>query len=133
MSLTLQPIETLLTTGLAGAIISWGQKGNGPAIVKRANTALAIVASGNALIAGNATLGVQLLGSALNASDLDPAVATAIQGLFAIGAQQLGLLATLQGATVTGEFAETVATNIAAGITAAANAELAKYGTPAAA
>jgi hypothetical protein len=133
MNLALQPIETLLATGFAGAIISWGQKGNGPAIVKRANTALAVVAAGNALLAGNSAQGVQLFSSALQSSDLDPGVATAIQGLFSIGAQQLGLIATVNGVTAAGQLAETVATNIAAGITAAANAEIAKYGTPASA
>lgn len=126
--MNLVPIEQLVATGIAGEIISGGQKGNAAAIVKRANTALAVSAAFAQLSQGNAAPGVTALGSALSNSDLDPAVAIAVQGLFGIFAQQAALFLNINASLPgLGTVATTIMQNVASGITTAANAELAKY------
>ncbi len=125
--------EQLGATLLTGLIISGGQKGDPVKIVKRANTALAVATAVTALGDGDAAGGVAALQGILSDTNLDPGVALAVHGLFGIGAQQLALLSSLNKALpFFGASAEAVAMNIAAGITQAANAEIAKYGQQAA-
>jgi hypothetical protein len=129
MSLSVVPFEQAAAEALTGLAITGGQAGNAASIVKRANTALAVAQAVQQLAAGNAAPAIAAIQTILANSSMDPGVALAVQGLFAIGQQQLqlvqsfGNLIPLAGAT-----AEAVANNVAAGITAAANAEIAKYG-----
>jgi hypothetical protein len=126
------PFEQLIATALAGEIISGGQNGNAANIVKRANTALAVGTAVSQLGQGNAAPGVQALGVALASSNLDPGVSLAVQGLFGIASQQAELIAELNKAIpALSSQATTLIANVAAGVIAAANAEIAKYGTPA--
>lgn len=130
MSLTIKPFEQLAAEAITGLIITGGQKGNATNIVKRATTALAVSTAFTDIASGNAAAGVAALQAAVSNSSLDPGVGLAVQGLFGIAAQQLSLASTLNNALpIFGASAEAVATNVAAGVTAAANAEIAKYGT----
>ena len=126
--MTIQPFETLIAEALAGAIISGGQKGNGPAIIKRAQTALAIASGFQQLAQGNAAPGVAAIQTALTNADLDPGVALAINGVFSIGAQQASLLASINAMIPgLGTVALTISENVATGVISAANAEIAHY------
>lgn len=131
MSLTIKPFEQLIAEALTGEIITGGQKGNAAAIVKRANTALAIAQGVAAISAGNAGPGVASIGAALASSQLDAGVALAINGLIAIAGQQVELFATINAALpMLGTVATSVIANVTAGIISAATAELAKYQAP---
>jgi hypothetical protein len=131
MSLTVAPFEQVAAEALTGLIITGGQNGNAANIVKRATTALAIVAAFNAINSGNAAAGIAAIQAALSNANMDPGVNLALQGLFSIGSQMLALNANIAaGLPLVGTTIEAVVTNISAGVTAAANAEIAKYGTP---
>jgi hypothetical protein len=133
MSFNIQPFESLIASAITGEIISGGQKGNAASIVKRANTALAVATALQQFAEGNAAPGIAALGAALGSSDLDPGVSLAVHGLFALLGQQTALLASINSAIPgLGTVATTVSENVITGIIAAANAEIAKYGTPAA-
>jgi hypothetical protein len=134
MNLSIQPFESLIASAITGEIISGGQNGNAANIVKRANTALQVATAFQQLSAGNAAPGVQALSAALSSSELDPGVALAVQGVFGIAGQQSALISAINSA-IPGLSAVPTAiiANVTAGIVAAANAEIAKYGTPAAA
>ncbi len=128
MSIT--PFEQLIAEGLTGLIITGGQGGNAANIVKRANTALEVVSAFNAINTGNAAQGVGLLQAAMSNADLDPGVNLAVQGLIGLGVQALSLNSNLAaGIPLIGTTAEAITANVLAGITAAANAEIAKYKT----
>lgn len=127
MNLSIVPFEQLIAEGLTGAIISGGQGGDAAKITKRANTALAVIAGLNQINGGDAAGGVQALSAAISSADLDPGVSLAVQGLFTIAAKQAQLLASVGGTTLIGGVAEQIYANVASGVSAAANAELAKY------
>ena len=130
MSLSIQPFESLLASAITGLIITGGQKGVAASIVKRANTALAIGNALSSLEQGNSAPAIGALQGVINNSDLDPGVAVAVKGAFTLISQQSALLASINGAIPgLGTVEATVAANISAGIVAAANAEIAKYGT----
>jgi hypothetical protein len=128
MNLSIQPFESLIASAITGEIISGGQNGNAANIVLQVATAF------QQLSAGNAAPGVQALSAALSSSELDPGVALAVQGVFGIAGQQSALISAINSA-IPGLSAVPTAiiANVTAGIVAAANAEIAKYGTPAAA
>jgi hypothetical protein len=128
MNPLIQPFETAAAQALTGLIISGGQKGNAAAIVKRANTALAVAAAVTALASGNPAPAIAALQGVLSNADMDPGVALAVQGVFQIGQQQLALAQTLGNLIpLAGATAEAIAANVANGVTSAANAEIAKY------
>lgn len=127
------PIEQATATLLAGIIIPEGQGGNAVNIVKRANSALAAAAAINSVSSGDAAGGLAAITTALNNSNLDPAVVLALQNLLVLGLQQVSLAKSIASVIpILGVTATAVLGNLAAGITAAANAEIAKYGTAAA-
>lgn len=132
MPLIIDSAEVAAATILAGLIIAEGQSGDGPAILKRAQTALAVGESVAGLAEGNASAGIAALSAALANSDLDPAVILGLQSLVALGLQQAQIVVQLKGAVpLFGAQATEVLENVSAGIIAAANADIAKY-TPAA-
>jgi hypothetical protein len=127
MSLNIVPFEQAAAEMITGLLITGGQKGNAGSIVKRANTALAVADAFTAINSGDPT-GVVALQSALGNSNLDPGVNLGLQSLLAIGTQQLaGLSGLNKGLPLIGATATAIAANILTGITAAANAEIAKY------
>lgn len=127
MSLTMS-LETLAAEGFTGLFLSAGQKGDGAKITKRAQTVLEIVTALTAVEQGNTVQGTTTLTAAIGSSDLDPGEALALQGLFGQIAKQAAAIVDLENNTVAGQIAATVYTNIANGVAAACNAEIAKYG-----
>lgn len=126
------PFEQAAAEAITGLIVTGGQKGDAAKIVKRAQTALAVATAVTGLASGDPAPAIAALQAVLSNANMDPGVALAVQGLFSIGQQQLQLSATLgKLIPLAGATAEAVATNVAAGITAAANAEIAKYGSAA--
>jgi hypothetical protein len=122
------PFEQAAAEAITGLIVSAGQGGNAANITKRANTALAVAAAMTQLATGNAAPAIAAIQGILANSSMDPGVALAVQGLFQIGQQQLTLSASLGNLIpLVATTAEAVITNVAAGVTAAANAEIAKY------
>jgi len=131
MSLNIVPFEQAAAEMITGLLITGGQNGNAESIVKRANTALAVAGAFAAINSGDAN-GIAALQAALGNANLDPGVNLGLQSLLAIGTQQLATLATAnKGLPLIGATATAIAGNILSGITAAANAEIAKYGTSA--
>lgn len=131
--MNLVPLETIAAEGLTGLLISAGAKGVPATIVKRANAILAVVTSVTQINAGNTVAGLTALSSALSTSDLDPGEALALQGVITQIATQASLLNNVLGSTVLGTVGTAIYGNIATGVTNACQAEIAKYGTPAAA
>lgn len=129
MSLLIQPFEKTAAMLFAGLIISAGQKGDSVAILKRANTALAVSQGLSALAQGNATPGIAALESVLADQNLDPAVSASLTQAINLIIQQVSFVSLINSAIpLVGATAEIIAQNIADGVTAAANAEIAKYG-----
>lgn len=127
MNLNIVPFEQAAAEMITGLLITGGQNGNAETIVKRANTALAVAGAFTAINSGDPS-GITALQSALANSNLDPGVNLGLQSLLAIGTQQLATLGTAnKGLPLIGATATAVATNILAGIEAAAQAEIAKY------
>lgn len=127
MSLNIVPFEQGLAEMITGLLITGGQNGNAQSITKRANTALAVARAFTEINNGDPA-GIALLQGALSNADLDPGVNLGLQSLLAIATQQLGTLAaTNKGLPLIGATATAIATNVLAGITAAAQAELAKF------
>jgi hypothetical protein len=133
MSLSISPLETIAAEGLTGLIISAGAKGVAATIVKRATAVLAIVTAISQVGSGSTVTGLSALNSALASSDLDPGEALALQGVLTQVANQASLFNSVAGGSLAGVLASAVYANIAAGVTSACNAEIAKYGAPAAA
>ena len=128
--MALTPFEQAAAEAATGLIITGGQKGNATAIVKRAQTALAVGTALQGLAAGNSAPAISALQAVLQSASFDPGVALAVQGLVTLGQQQLALVNQLGSLIpLAGLTAEAVATNIAAGVIAAANAELKRYET----
>jgi hypothetical protein len=133
MNLVIAPLETIAAEGLTGLLISAGAKGVPAAIVKRANAILAVVTSVTAINSGNTVAGLSQLSTALATSDLDPGEALALQGVVTQIATQASLLNNVLGSTILGTAGTAIYANIATGVTNACNAEIKKYGSPAAA
>jgi hypothetical protein len=129
MSLNIVPFEQAAAEMITGLVITGGQNGNAANIVKRANTALAVAGAFTKINAGDPS-GIADIQAALTNSNLDPAVNLGLQSLLSIGTQQLAALAGAnKGLPLIGATASAIAGNILTGITAAATAEIAKYGT----
>jgi len=131
MALTIQPFEQVLAEFITGKYMTSGQDATTTAgqaaIVQRANTALEVVAAFNSINQGNVS-GLQSLQAVLSSTTTDPAMALVIQNLFTIGGSMLALNTNIvNGLPLIGATANQIASNIGAGITAAANAEIAKY------
>lgn len=131
MSLTIVPFETFIAEALTGQIIRGGQGGNAAKIVSRANVALEVVQAAQAINTGNAAQGIALLTAAAAKADVDPAFGLAVSGAMTLIAQQAALVKNIADVTLLGQAADLIEANIASGVTNAANAEIAKYGTPA--
>jgi len=132
MSLTIVPIEEFSAQLLAGLIIPEGQGGVAAKITARAETALAVATVLNDIVSGNAEGGLAAFTALLNDPNMDPAVAGALQNLVQLGFSQAQIASNVQKLIpLFGANAIAVLTNIAKGVTTAANLEIAKYGAPA--
>lgn len=128
MSISLQPLETIAATGITGLLITLGAKGLPATIVKRANAYLAIANAVTAAETGSVTSLISTLTNVISQSDLDPAEGLALTGLLTAIVNQLALLHSITGATLIGQALTMFLNNLAAGMTAGANAEIGKYG-----
>lgn len=122
------PIEQFSAELFAGLIIPQGQGGDAAKITARANTALGVAAVLSDLAAGNADAGLSAFTALLQNPNMDPAVAGAIQNLVQLGFAQIQLAQNVNSLIpLLGAQPAAVLGNIARGVTAAANAEIAKY------
>jgi hypothetical protein len=131
--MTLQPLETIAATGITGLLISLGAKGVAATLVKRANAYLKIADALIAAETGDVTSLIGTLTTVISTSDLDPAEGLALTGLLTAIVNQLALAKSLTGETLLGTAVTTFLNNLATGMEAGANAEIAKYGSAAAA
>lgn len=128
MSLTIQPFEQVVAETLTTWAIVGGQKGNAAAITARANAALAVASTIGSLASGNVTAAATALQAAVTTAGLEPGFALALQSLLGIVSAQAQAIQTAASAIpLAGEVLSAIDNNIVAGMTAAANAELAKY------
>lgn len=126
---TITPFEQFIAEALTGLIITGGQKGDAVAITKRATTALNVATAITSIASGDAATGIAALQQAATNANLDPGVNLAVQGAFSFVVQTSALNGVLlNGLPIIGATTEAIAVNFAKGVTAAANAELAKYG-----
>lgn len=134
MSLNIVPIEQFTAQLLAGLIIPQGQNGDAVKIVARGETALQLATVLDDIATGNAEAGLAAFTSFLQNPNTDPAVAGALQNLVQLGFAQLQIASNFNALIpFFGAQPAAVLDNIAKGMTAAANLEIAKYGTPPAA
>lgn len=133
MNFQLQPLETLAATGITGLLISIGAKGNAATLVKRANAYLAVAAAVGAAQTGDVNSLIATLTTVISTSNLDPAEGLALTGLLTAIVNQLAMGKAVAGTTLLGAQLTAFLNNIATGITAGAQAEIAKYGSAAAA
>lgn len=129
MSITLKSVGQLMAEGATLAAIDIGAK-DATDKYNRAQVALQVGAAFTAIASGDVAGGLATAQGAILGKVTDPGQVALVQGLFAVGVQQLQVASLassaipLLNATVTG-----VATEVAAGITAIASA----YKAPAAA
>jgi len=124
----LQPLETIAATGITGLLITLGAKGLPATLVKRANAYLTVANAIQAAETGSVTSLIGTLTTVISTSDLDPAEGLALTGLLTAIVNQLALAQSLTGATLLGQALSGFLNNLAAGMAAGANAEIAKYG-----
>jgi hypothetical protein len=124
----LQPLETIAATGITGLLITLGAKGLPATLVKRANAYLAVANAITAAESGSVTSLIGTLTTIISTSGLDPAEGLALTGLLTAIVNQLALAQSLTGATLIGETLTGFLNNLATGMAAGANAEIAKYG-----
>ena len=117
---------------LAGLLISSGQGGDAVKINARAQTALALAKLLSDTESGNGAQASADVLALVNTGNLDPGVALALTNYLAIGggllSQQANILKLLP---LLGTANDVLVQNLIQGITAAANAEIAKYPLPA--
>jgi hypothetical protein len=121
-------LEQGAVEALAGLLISAGQDGDGAKINARAQTALAIAKLLSDTEAGNgAQASVDVL-ALVQTGNIDPGVALALTNYLALGAGLLSAQANiLKLLPLLGTANDVLVQNLINGITAAANAEIAKY------
>lgn len=117
---------------LVGKVIEAGT-GMVPAkIAARAEELIAINTAILAINSGDPT-GLASLQAALSTTALDPGEALALQSLLASVSTQLSLLSNIAGSTLIGQASTVILDSVLGTATTAAQAYVAKYGTPAAA
>ena len=133
MSINFVPVEQIIPALVTGQVIKSGT--TDPVLInKRAQTALSVAAIFTDLAAGNASQALTDFSAVLTNPSLDPVVAFELQKLLAFGLQQLSVANMIGNATpLLGMTANAIVSNIAAGVTTAANMEIAANPVPVAA
>lgn len=131
MSLNFVPIEQILPALITAALIKKGT--NDPVVINaRAETALTVAKIFTDIASGDATAAQEDFNAVLVDPSLDPVVAFELQKLLAGGLQQLSVANAIGNITpVIGMTVQAVVTNVAAGITTAANLEIKSNPLPA--
>lgn len=131
MSINFVPIEQIIPALITAAVIKKGT--TDPAVINaRANTALTVAKIFTDIAANDAAAAQDDFNAVLVNPDLDPVVAFELQKLLAGGLQQLSVANAIGNITpVIGMTVAAVVTNIAAGITTAANLEIKSNPLPA--
>lgn len=126
--LKLIPAEQLAAQIIAGEIIA-STAGDDPAKrVADAGIALEWATGVQQLADGDPTAALSALNAQLTKSSLDPAVLNGLQGMLQFGLQQGAIAAQVTSFNpLFGAVPKAIATNIAAGVTAAANIEISTY------
>lgn len=128
MSITIVPFEQANAEFLTGIYCTVGAKGDAATITKRAQTALAVANALSDLATGNIAAASATILASVQSANLDPAMALALSNALQVlfvqwqALQAVNALVPLLSAS-----ADALISNFAAGVTAAANAELAKY------
>lgn len=132
MSLQAISFEQSFGTFFTGLYCTVGAKGDGPTILKRANTALAVSAALTALGQGNIAEASSVILAAIQSNpDLDPAMALALNNaLQLVFMQWQGLQGVNAMLPFLSTSVEALVSSFAAGVIAGANAEIAKYSIP---
>lgn len=125
MSLTIAAPAQALATAVTTFAITFKQNGNAAAIVARANAALIV---GQAMQSGNLATVAAAVQSAVGVQNLEPGYVLALSSLGNILLTEMqALQALIQATPLASELQQAIEADVAAGMIAAANAEIAKW------
>jgi hypothetical protein len=127
-SLQIPPIEQASAEFLTTLAVTLGQAGNAQKILGRAQAAFVVGQGLQAIASGNLAQAATLLQSASAIANLEPGFALALNGLLSwVLVQAQAMQALAAGVPLVSSAIAAIGNNIAAGVTAAANAEITRY------
>lgn len=127
--LNIATAEQLAAEAIAGAIISQVAGSDAQKRVSAANSAIEAGKILNDIAVGDVTSALTALQANLNTSNIDPAIASAINVAMQAGLQQAAIVGAIGSfVPLLGSTGVSVMQNLSIGLIAAGNAEIAKYG-----